>query len=99
MANIVAIQKNLAGRVRARRKEGKISQAEMAKRSGVSYASIRRFENTGDISLASLARIAAVLGYEADFDNLFTRKNYQSIDEIIKENQRIEKLRKLLGNR
>jgi len=85
MANILAIKKELAGRVRARRREGKISQAELAGRSGVSLASIRRFETTGEISLASLVRIAAVLGYDADFDALFVRKNYQSIDEVINE--------------
>jgi len=97
MANMLAIQKSLAERVKARRKEGKISQAEMAKRSGVSLASIRRFETTGDISLASLLRIAATLGYEADFDSLFARKNYQSFDEIVRANKQAEKLRKLLG--
>jgi len=85
MAHILAIKKDLAGRVRARRREGKISQAELAGRSGVSLASVRRFETTGEISLASLVRIAAVLGYEADFDALFARKNYQSIDEVINE--------------
>jgi transcriptional regulator with XRE-family HTH domain len=84
MANILTIQKNLAERIRARRREGKISQAELSGRSGVSFASIRRFETTGEVSLASMVRIAAALGYEEDFDNLFTRKNYKSLDEIIK---------------
>jgi len=28
-------------------------------------------------------RIAAALGYENDFEKLFERKNYQSIDEIL----------------
>ena len=85
MVHILSIKQDLAGRVRARRREGKMSQAELGKRSGVSFASIRRFESMGEISLASLVRIAAVLGYEADFDALFTRRNYQSIDEVINE--------------
>ena len=83
MANILDIKKGLTQRIRLRRREGKISQAELAERSGVSLGSIKRFENTGEISLASLLRIAVVLGYETDFDRLFERKNYQSIDEII----------------
>ena len=83
MANILDIKMSLAGRVRARRKEAKVSQAELAERSGVSLGSIKRFENSGEISLTSLLRIAVVLGYEADFDKLFERKNYQSLDEII----------------
>jgi transcriptional regulator with XRE-family HTH domain len=83
MANILDIKRNLTRRVRARRKEAKISQIELAERSGVSLGSIKRFENLGEISLASLLRIAVVLGYEVDFDKLFERKNYQSLDEII----------------
>jgi hypothetical protein len=55
----------------------------MAARSGVSLGSIKRFEGTGEISLTSLLRIAAVLRYETDFDRLFERKNYQSLDEVI----------------
>ena len=83
MVNILAIKKDLAKRVRLRRREGKLSQAELGQRSGVSFGSIRRFETTGEISLANLLRIAVVLGYTNDFSKLFERKNYQSLDEII----------------
>ncbi|MCL2720980.1 MAG: helix-turn-helix domain-containing protein [Treponema sp.] len=83
MANILDIKQRLSQRIRIRRREGKISQAELAGKSGVSLGSIKRFENSGEISLTSLLRIAVVLGYETDFDRLFERKNYQSIDEII----------------
>jgi transcriptional regulator with XRE-family HTH domain len=83
MANILDIKENLAARARARRREGKISQSDLAARSGVSLGSIKRFEGTGEISLISLLRIAAVLGYEADFDAPFSRRNYQSIEEVI----------------
>ncbi|MDR0803912.1 MAG: helix-turn-helix domain-containing protein [Rickettsiales bacterium] len=85
MASILDIKKSLVARVRARRREGKISQSEMAARSGVSLGSIKRFEGSGEISLTSLLRIASVLGYENDFDALFLRKNYQSIQDIINE--------------
>ena len=83
MTNILAIKTGLAARVRTRRREGKISQSELGRRSGVSFASIRRFETKGEISLTNLLRIAVVLGYENDFSKLFERKNYQSLDEII----------------
>ena len=83
MANILDIKQRLSLKARARRREGKISQSELAARSGVSLGSIKRFESSGEISLTSLLRIAIVLGYETDFDRLFERKNYQSIDEII----------------
>lgn len=83
MANILDIKTELMKRVRMRRKEAKISQSELANRSGVSLASIKRFESMGEISLASLLRIAVVLGYEDDFSRLFERTNYQSLDEVI----------------
>lgn len=83
MANILDTKLDLAKRVRLRRKEAKISQMDLASRSSVSLGSIKRFEGTGEISLSSLLRIAVVLGYEADFEKLFERKNYQSLDEII----------------
>lgn len=62
---------NLVNRVKARRKESKLTQKQLAERSGVSYASIRRFEQTGDISLFSLLRIAHVLKCRSDFNLLF----------------------------
>ena len=83
MANILDIKQRLSQKIRSRRREGKISQSELAARSGVSLGSIKRFENSGEISLTSLLRIAVVLGYETDFDRLFERRNYQSLDEII----------------
>jgi len=83
MANILDIKQRLATRIKKRRKEAKITQAELAERSGVSLGSVKRFEGIGEISLINLLRIASVLGYENDFEKLFERKNYQSIDEII----------------
>lgn len=83
MDNIFDIKTELAKRVRMRRKEAKISQTELAQRSGVSLGSIKRFESLGEISLSSLLRIAVVLGYEDDFGKLFERTNYQSLDEVI----------------
>ena len=45
----------------------------------------KRFENTGEISLFSLIKIAIVLGCEDEFLNLFQQKQYSSIEEIINE--------------
>jgi transcriptional regulator with XRE-family HTH domain len=85
MTNILSIKQDLAQRVRARRKEAKLSQEGLAEKSGVSLGSLKRFENSGEISLSSLLRIALSLGFESDFNNLFARKNYQSLDEVINE--------------
>lgn len=60
------------------RKALKISQKQLAIKSGVSYASIRRFENTGEISLTSLLKIARALDCLDDFKDLF--KNFPIAD-------------------
>lgn len=62
---------DLVNRVIQTRKAMKISQRKLARLSHVSYASIRRFETTGEISLKSLLRIADVLHCLEDFDRLF----------------------------
>ena len=74
-----SITEKLIKRVKLRRKELKYTQKELAKRSGVSYASIRRFETTGDISLASLIKIAHAMNCLEDFNNLF---KYEQITNL-----------------
>ena len=83
MANIISIKQDLISRLRLRRKEAKISQFDLAEKAGVSLGSLKRFENKGEIALSSLLKIAFALGYEEDFNKLFERKNYQSLDEVI----------------
>ncbi|MBQ8042599.1 MAG: helix-turn-helix transcriptional regulator [Clostridia bacterium] len=79
------INKNIAKRVRERRKEKKITQTQLSLMSDVSLGSIKRFEHTGEISLSSLIKIAFALGYEDDFESLFVKKGYASIEEVINE--------------
>ena len=76
---------DIAKRVSVRRKEKKITQVQLAESSDVSLGSIKRFERTGEISLSSLIKIAFVLGCENDFDELFSKKGYSSIQEVIDE--------------
>lgn len=80
--------------MKLRRKEQKISQNILAEKSQVSLGSIKRFETSGEISLNSLLKIAFVLGCEKDFNELFVKKTYSSIDEIINENNFYEELRR-----
>ena len=83
--NILSVKDGVAERFRNARRAAKISQMTMAERSGVSLGSIKRFEQMGEISLSSLVKLALVLGYEEDFNDLFRRKNYQSIFEVVNE--------------
>ena len=79
-------QLEIAKRLITIRKNRKISQQRLSVLSGVPYASIRRFEKTGDISFSSLVKIALALQLYDDLDNLFkVRKEYNSIEEVINE--------------
>ena len=59
----------------------------LATKAGISLASYRRFESSGEISLRSLVMLAFALDMTDEFETLFNRKTYQSIDDIIKANQ------------
>ena len=66
-----SVVNGIVERVKKKRKQMNISQKQLSQKSGVAYASIRRFECTGDISLASLLKIAHTLDALKDFENLF----------------------------
>lgn len=75
----------IAKRMQKKRKANKLTQEQLAQRSGVSLGSIKRFERSGEISLSSLVKIAFILDCEDDFDGLFAKKEYRSIQEVIDE--------------
>ncbi len=52
------------------RKQDKMSQKELSERSGVAYASIRKFESTGIVSLESFLKICEALKRLKDFEFL-----------------------------
>jgi len=55
------VAKMIAKKEKSKRNARKLTQRELATRSGVTLASIKRFEQTGEISLVSLLKIAEVL--------------------------------------
>ena len=63
----------LVRREKAARKAKKLTQKRLAERTGVSYGSIRSFEQTGEISLLALVKIANVLDCLEDFNELFKK--------------------------
>lgn len=79
------IAKEIAGREREKRKKRKLTQAELSARAGVSLASLKRFEQSGEISFVSLLKIAGVLDETEEFEKLFSSKGYNSIQEVIDE--------------
>jgi transcriptional regulator with XRE-family HTH domain len=77
----------LANRVRARRVEHRLTQADLARQSGVSLGSFKRFEQMHEISLTSLINISFALGCESDFATLFAQPYYETIDDAIRGNR------------
>lgn len=69
-----SVKQSVAKRFVLRRKELKLTQKQVASRSGVSYATVRRFEQSGNVSFASLLALARVIDCLADFDALFCQQ-------------------------
>ncbi len=79
-----AIQRGIADRVKERRLELNLTQKAFAKRAGVGYDAFRKFENTGEITLRNLILCAIALDDAEAFTELFNKKSYQSIDDLLK---------------
>ena len=84
----------IAQRMRARRKEAHFSQARLSSLSGVSLGSLKRFEQTGEISLASLVALSAALGCQDELDVLFAppgtsdaRKALETLEAYFQNNE------------
>ena len=77
------IDKLIAQRIRTIRKRRKISQKRLSEKSGVSLGSVKRFEQSGDISLISLTKIAFALGIEGELEHLFEDVPFLSIEEVL----------------
>ena len=85
----IALQ--IAARVKVRRLELDLTQEGLAARAGVKFATYRRFEQTGEISLRGLLEDGFAWNALTDFDALFAQKQYQSIDDLLNEQSVIRK--------
>ncbi len=77
------IERQIAERIRDIRKRRKISQRRLSELSGVSLGSLKRFEQSGEISLLSLIKIAIALDISEELERLFADVPPLSIEEII----------------
>ncbi len=70
-----------------RRKALGYTQAKLSSRSGVSLGSLKRFEQSGQISFESLLQLALILECLEDFGGLceIEEKRFESIKEVIGE--------------
>ena len=76
------IANQLADKIRALRLSRKWKQSTLATRSGVSLPSLRRFEQSGRISLQSLLRLAFALGRLDELASILQPPAATSIREL-----------------
>ena len=79
------INNDIAQKIVRLRKRKKITQKQLVARSGVSLGSLKRFEQSGEISLQSLTKIAIALDVENELEGLFDNVPFASIEEVINE--------------
>lgn len=73
----------VAKREKERRRRLGMTQVELSEKADVSLGSLRRFEQTGDISFASLVNLCYALNCQDDLDGLFSAPAYRTIQEVI----------------
>lgn len=88
------IARAVAERARERRLERDLTQQGLADRAGLSLASLKRFERTGQIAFESLVRIAVVLQATDALNRLFEEPEFRSLDEAIARTKRRSRGRK-----
>lgn len=77
------VARELAGRVRTLRLHRGWTQVEAAARAGMTLASYKRFERTGEVAFRSLLKIALAFDQLAAFQSLFERPAFQSLEQAI----------------
>lgn len=89
--------KIIANNVKAKRLALNLSQQTLATKAGVSYSVLKKFEQSGRISLESLLKIAFNLDCLEQFKDLFSfepHEHYKSLDEMMKEDKKRKRGRK-----
>jgi len=83
----------LAKRVQQLRLLRSWKQSSLARRAGISLAALRRFEQTGKISLNGLLRLSFALARLADYEALLQPPPATSIDELATQSARARRRR------
>ena len=79
----------MAKRHKILRKQAGFTQSELARRSGVSLGSLKRFETSGQISMQSLFLLIDVLGRLEDFDTILKPiENMMEIERLFSDKKR-----------
>lgn len=84
------LQMELKAFVKSARKKDKLSVQKLATLSGVPYATIRKFESTGNISLRQFLQIFEVLGDLKKLKELTksSESEFKTIDDVLRSNRK-----------
>ena len=83
MLSITDIQNRLTSQLRTARLDANLTQAGLAKRSGVSLGSLKRFEQTGEISLTGFISLAYALRLESGLIDALEPQKAQTMDQLL----------------
>lgn len=80
------VQIELKEHLKQSRKQQKLSVEGLAEQSGVPYSTIRKFENTGNISLRQFLMLLEALGGLKQLRDVYQKQNVEpaNIDEVLK---------------
>ncbi len=81
--NPASLATGISQRLKQRRLELNLTRAALSEKSGVSLGSLKRFEDLQEISLKHLLMLAVVLDATEEFDSLFSKRQYESMDEAL----------------
>ena len=74
----------LGAGAKVRRKQLKLSRRALSLQSGVSVATISRFETSGVATVAVIVKLLRALGCLDGLEGLFVSSRYESIDDFVK---------------
>lgn len=83
--------REIAKKAQEKRLKLNMSQKTLSEKSGVSYGTLKKFEQKGQISLDSLLKIALALGELDTFEHLFIKVDDNlpaSLDELLNKHSR-----------
>ena len=83
----------IAQRAKQRRTALRLTQSELAQKAGLSLSTLRRFEQTGQISLEGLLRIAFALDSMEDFKALFAAQSWATMDDMLNQAKPLQRVR------
>ena len=78
---------SVGGQIAERRKKLKLSQAELARKAGISRATLDALENgrAGELGFSKVARLLAALGLELTLETASSRR--PTLDELMEEDR------------